>query len=275
MTQENLQRTLATLGVLLGAMALVSVLEALVPLKARGPGHRAHLAPNLALTSLTLATNVVFNAALLALALWVERANFGLVRWLGLPAFAAAAVAVVVLDFSFYVAHVSWHKVPALWRIHAVHHCDPDMDVTTTIRQHPLENLIRVAVIAVTVVLVGASAQALAVYRTASAINALLEHANLRVPLWLDRALSCVTTWPYMHNVHHSRVPSETDSNYGNLFSFWDRIFGTFTPSSRGADVRFGVDGSDAPELQTTGGLLAQPFRSRTGPATPARYVPQ
>jgi len=107
----------------------------------------------------------------------------------------------------------------------------------------------------------GASPASFAVYRTASALNGLLEHANIRLPLWLDHVLALVTTWPNMHKVHHSRTPEQTDTNYGNLFSFWDRLFRTFTSSSRGTDIHYGLDGFDGMHTQTTKGLLWLPFR--------------
>lgn len=253
--------SLSTVGSLLAAMAAIALLEALVPLHARGRWGRAHLAPNLALTFLTFATNLLLNAALLALVLWLEARGFGLLRGLALPPLPAALVAVAALDLSFYLAHVSWHRFPRLWRFHAVHHADPAVDVTTTIRQHPVEGVLRYAALAAMVIAIGPSLAAFAVYRAASALNALLEHANLRVPLWLDRLLSGVTTWPYMHKIHHSRVPEQTNTNYGNLFSCWDRLFGTFTPSHRGTRIEYGLDGFARPELQTTRALLALPFR--------------
>jgi sterol desaturase/sphingolipid hydroxylase (fatty acid hydroxylase superfamily) len=143
-----------------------------------------------------------------------------------------------------------------------VHHCDPVVDVTTTIRQHPGEGIIRYAFMAVFAIGIGAGPAAFAVYRAWSAINGLLEHANIRVPAWLDELLSLVTTWPGVHKVHHSRLPEETDSNYGNIFSFWDRLFRTFTPASRGADVQHGIEGFDDAPTQTIRGLLWLPFRS-------------
>jgi sterol desaturase/sphingolipid hydroxylase (fatty acid hydroxylase superfamily) len=116
----------------------------------------------------------------------------------------------------------------------------------------------------------GASPAAFAVYRAWSALNGLLEHANVRVPAWLDRGLSLVTTWPNMHKVHHSRIASETNTNYGNITSLFDRLFGTFTPSEHGASVVYGLDGCDDPARQTTAALLALPFRS----ADPTARVP-
>jgi sterol desaturase/sphingolipid hydroxylase (fatty acid hydroxylase superfamily) len=262
---------LSTVAYLLVAMAVLAGLEALIPLHARGRWNGAHLAPNLALTFLTFATNLFLNAALLALVVWLEARRFGLLHWLSLPPLAAGGIAVAALDLAFYAAHVSWHKIPSLWRFHAVHHSDPAVDVTTTIRQHPVEGLLRYAAIAAMSVAVGPSAVAFAVYRAASALNALLEHANLRAPRGLDRALSLVTTWPYLHKIHHSRRPEQTDTNYGNLLSVWDRLFGTYTPSQQGASVRYGLDGYDDPALQTTAALLALPFRERLEHAEAAR----
>jgi sterol desaturase/sphingolipid hydroxylase (fatty acid hydroxylase superfamily) len=252
----------STIGYLLAGMAVVAAVETLVPLHARGRENRAHLGPNLALTFITFATNLLWNAAVVALVIWLEANDFGLLRWLAVPPLPAAFLAVAAFDLAFYAAHVSWHVFPSLWRFHAVHHSDPALDVTTTIRQHPVEGVLRYVAIAAMAIAIGPTPAAFAIYRSASALNALLEHSNIRAPRWLDRMLSLVTTWPYLHKVHHSRLPEQTDTNYGNLFSFWDRLFGTYTPSDRGRHIRYGLDGYDRPELQTTTALLALPFRS-------------
>jgi len=252
---------LTTVTAILGAMALVALLETGIPLHARDERHRSHLGPNLALTFITFATNMLFNVALLLALALLRAKGLGILRWLGLGPFASAIAAVVLLDFSFYLAHVAMHKVPALWRFHRVHHSDPVVDVTTTIRQHPGEGLIRYAFLGLWACALGVGLRAYAVYRLWSVINGLLEHANIRVSRRLDRALSLVTTWPNMHKIHHSREASETDSNYGNIFSWFDRLFATYTPSWRGAAVVAGLDGHDDPALQTTAGLLAMPFQ--------------
>ena len=252
---------LATVGIIVAAMALVAAIEAVVPLYARGRWHRAHRGPNLALTAITFATNALFNTALVLLLTRLEAVGFGILPRLAAPPLLAAALAVVALDFSFYVAHVAMHHIEAFWRFHQVHHSDPAVDVTTTIRQHPGEGVIRYAFMAVCAIGVGATPAAFAVYRLASALAGLLEHANVRVPAWLDRALALVTSFPNLHKVHHSRDARETDTNYGNLFSLFDRLFGTFTPSARGAHIVFGLAGFDDAETQTTAGLLALPFR--------------
>jgi sterol desaturase/sphingolipid hydroxylase (fatty acid hydroxylase superfamily) len=149
------------------------------------------------------------------------------------------------------------HKIPGFWRFHRVHHSDPAVDVTTTIRQHPGENVIRYAFLTVAACALGASPGAFAVYRAASVLGGLLEHANIRVPLWLSRLLSLVTSWPYMHKVHHSRLATQTDTNYSNLFSIWDRLFATFTPAR---EVR----------TSPTGSRLRRPGRADHGRAARA-----
>ena len=260
-----------TVLIILAAMALTALLELLIPLHARGRAGRAHLGPNLALTFITFATNAVFNIALVATLFWLQAHGLGLLNGIALPGFLCVAIVLLALDFSYYVAHVAMHKIPAFWRFHAVHHSDPEVDVTTTIRQHPGESVIRYVFLAAFAFALGAGPGAFAVYRLASVLNGLLEHANLRAPLWLDRALSLVTTWPHMHKLHHSRSAAQTDTNFANLFSCWDRAFGTFTPSRFGTNVSYGLDGLDDPATQTTVGLLALPFRALMRVRAPMR----
>jgi sterol desaturase/sphingolipid hydroxylase (fatty acid hydroxylase superfamily) len=268
---------LPTVGLILAAMAVVALVEAAVPLHARGRWHSVHLRPNITLTFITFATNAIFNAAVL-LALATPPLNgFGLLHLFAVPPLVAVAVGVLVLDFSFYVAHVAMHGIPILWRCHRVHHSDPAVDVTTTVRQHPGEGVVRYAVMAAAAIAFGASPGAFAVYRAWSALNGLLEHANIRVPRRLDGCLSLVVVTPNMHKVHHSRTATETETNFGNIFALFDRLFSTFTPSERGLHVVFGLDGLDAPATQTTVGLLALPFRGAhtvAGSAVSAADVP-
>ena len=253
--------SVSTMGSILVAMAVVALVEVAIPLHARGRSSRAHLGPNLVLTFLTFATNAFFNVALVTVLIWQYANGVGLVHAFAFPPLVTGAIVLVTLDFSFYVAHVAMHKILAFWRFHSVHHSDPAVDVTTTIRQHPGEGVIRYAFMAGFACALGASPVVFAVYRIWSALNGLVEHANIRVPAWLDRVLSLVTTWPNMHKIHHSRSARETDTNYGNIFSLFDRIFRTFTPSHRGVNIVYGLDGYDDPATQTTAGLLAVPFR--------------
>jgi sterol desaturase/sphingolipid hydroxylase (fatty acid hydroxylase superfamily) len=260
------QSSLAAIAMIIAAMTIVTLLELAIPLHRRGRWNNAHLAPNLVLTAITFATNALFNVALLMALVWLERRRFGLLPLLALPPLAAGALAVVVLDLSFYVAHLCMHHTRWLWRVHRVHHSDPAVDVTTTIRQHPAEGVVRYAFMATFAMAVGASPSAFAVYRVWSVLNGLLEHANLRMPRRLDELLAVVITTPNMHKVHHSRAPSQTDTNYGNIFSVFDRLFATFTPTALGETITYGLDGFDDPCSQTTIALLVEPVRRDIGP---------
>jgi sterol desaturase/sphingolipid hydroxylase (fatty acid hydroxylase superfamily) len=254
---------LSTVAAILGVMGVVAIVETAIPLHARGRWHRAHLGPNLALTFLTLFTNFFLNAALILLLLWLEARDLGLLRWADAGPISAGIIAVLALDFSWYALHRTMHRVPALWKVHRVHHSDPVVDVTTTIRQHPAESLLRYATLTAFAAVLGVGLVPFAVYRVWSALNGLVEHANVRMPRWLDRTIALVAASPDMHKVHHSREVRETDSNYGNIFSFFDRLLGTFTPTDRGPSVVCGLDGFDDPADQTTAGLLGMPFRDR------------
>jgi sterol desaturase/sphingolipid hydroxylase (fatty acid hydroxylase superfamily) len=244
------------LASILAAMALVAAVETVIPLHARGRQHRAHLGPNLALMLVAFVTNMVMNAGLLLLA----AQSFGLLHWLAVGPVAAAVAGIVVLDLSWYALHRAMHRVPGLWRVHRVHHSDPVIDVTTTIRQHPLESVLRYATLAFVVTIFGIGPAAFAIYRAWSVFAGLVEHANVRLPRWLDRGLALVIVSPDMHKVHHGRDMRDADTNFGNMFSLHDRVLGTFTPAARGRTVVCGLDGFDE---QSTADLLAMPFRDR------------
>jgi sterol desaturase/sphingolipid hydroxylase (fatty acid hydroxylase superfamily) len=266
----QLTSSVATVGVILGAMAVIALIETAIPLHARGRWNRTHLGPNLALTGITFATNIAFNAALVLALAWLQANRLGLLNRFELQPWLSVALVVLTLDFSFYVAHVSMHKIPGFWRFHCVHHADPAVDVTTTVRQHPVEGVIRYAFMGAFAFALGAGPAAFAVYRTGSAVSGLLEHANIRVPFWLNDPLALVFTWPNMHKVHHSRDARFTDTNYGNIVSFWDRLFSTFTPARHGASIVYGLVGLDDPVTQTTMGLLALPLRAGRSPSRAA-----
>jgi sterol desaturase/sphingolipid hydroxylase (fatty acid hydroxylase superfamily) len=226
-----------------------------------GPAEEtSHLGPNLALTALLLGVNAAFDRVVAAAGLAVPRE--GLLAGWHLTAWASVAITIVVLDGTTFLAHVLMHKLPPAWRFHRVHHSDPRVDVTTAFRQHPLETLWRFAFLLAAAQALGASSRAVAVYLAWSALNAQLEHAHVTLPPRLDRALRVVIATPAMHRVHHSRVPRETNSNYSNIFSFWDRAFRTYRPPQTGSAIATGLDDCDAPARQRTSGLLTLPFQA-------------
>jgi len=195
------------------------------------------------------------NAALVMTLLWLEAKGLGLLRMVSLRPFTTAVITLVLLDFSFYVADVAMHIVPGFWRYHRVHHADPPVDVTTSIRQHPGESVIRHAFMAAFAFGIGASPGAFVVYRVWSGLNGLLEHANIRLPLWLDGLLSSPPGPTCTRSI--TREPHEANTNYGNIFSLFDRLFSTFTPSKRGTNVVTGSMVSMTPPCRRPPGCLA------------------
>jgi sterol desaturase/sphingolipid hydroxylase (fatty acid hydroxylase superfamily) len=271
---EPLRSSIASVGVILVAMGVVALVETAIPLHVRGRWNRVHLGSNLALTFITFATNIVFNVALVMTLVSLQYTSFGILRAFAFRPFVNAAIAVLALDFCFYVTHIAMHKTSGFWRFHSVHHSDPAVDVTTTIRQHPGESVIRYAFMAAAAIGLGASPVAFGVYRVWSVLSGLLEHSNIRMPLMLDSLLSLVVSTPNMHKVHHSRAREETDTNYGNIFSLFDRLFFTFTPSRRGVNITYGLDGFNDPEVQTTAALLLMPFVRGAASNTTATVSP-
>jgi sterol desaturase/sphingolipid hydroxylase (fatty acid hydroxylase superfamily) len=258
----------------LSALAVASIVEALVPLRKQSRRASGRVATNLWLLAITLALGMLLNFTLALGAAYFAESGVGLLQVLGIGGAAALIVSLLALDGASYLVHRLMHQTPVLWRVHLAHHIDASVDATTAFRQHPIEGVLRFSFIAVTAWGLGAPPAAIAIYRLLGSLNSVLEHANLRVPRWLDRIAVLVWVTPDMHKVHHSRDRIETDSNYANLFSFFDRLFGTFTPSSRGPLVRYGINGYDAAEQQSIGAVLWLPFRGLDLPAAVATTIP-
>lgn len=264
---------------LLVALALATVIETLVPLRQQSRRLHGRLSTNLALLGTTLGLGMLLNFTLAIGAAYIADSGRGLLQILGAGTVVSFVVTALALDGATYLVHRLMHQTPLLWRVHLVHHIDASVDATTAFRQHPVEGLVRFSFIAATAWILGAPPVAVAIYRLLGSLNAVLEHANIRVPRWLDRLLVLVWVTPHMHKIHHSRERAGTDSNYANLFSFFDRVFRTYTPSSRGTSVAYGINGYDAPERQSLGAVLWLPFRrtsrlvgeSSGAESTPAR----
>jgi sterol desaturase/sphingolipid hydroxylase (fatty acid hydroxylase superfamily) len=245
----------------LGALALASIVEIVMPLRQQSRRSNGRLATNLWLLGITLTLAMGLNFVLALGAEYVRRSGGGLLQLAQAGTVVSFIAALLALDAATYLVHRLMHQVPLLWRVHLVHHIDAAVDATTAFRQHPIEGVLRFIFVATTAWALGAPPAAIAVYRLLGALNSVLEHANIRVPPAVDRLLVWLWVTPDMHKVHHSRERAETDSNYANLFSFFDRWFGTFTPSSRGPFVHYGIRGYDTPATQSIGSVLLLPFR--------------
>jgi sterol desaturase/sphingolipid hydroxylase (fatty acid hydroxylase superfamily) len=248
-------------------LAIASVIEVLVPLRSQPRLLNGRLVTNLTLLAITVSLGMLLNSIIAIGAAYVDQHGTGLLQLLSLDSITSFIVAFVALDGASYLVHRLMHQTPVFWRFHVVHHMDASVDATTGFRQHPLEGVLRFSFIAATAWLLGAPPAAIAIHRLLSTLNSALEHANIRVPRVLDRIFVSLWVTPDMHKVHHSRTQTETDSNYANLFSFFDRLFGTYTPSSRGQSVVYGIDGYDGPEHQSVGAVLLLRTPSLRNPA--------
>lgn len=269
---------LIRLGVFAAVLAALVALERLWPRRPqrldwrRWPG-------NLGLAIVdSLALRLVAPAAAVGVAFWAEARGLGVLPALGLPAWAAVPIAVLLLDFAIYWQHRVFHAVPLLWRLHRVHHADPELDASSGLRFHPVEIVLSLGIKAVVVVALGAPAVAVLIFEVLLNATSMFSHANLAVPAWLDRWLRLVLVTPDMHRVHHSEIQAETDSDFGFCVPWWDRIFGTYRAAPREGQLGMviGVVGWRAPALQRLDRLLLQPFlRSPPGSGSaPMRSLP-
>lgn len=265
-TIPSLHRSL----ILVGGITFFWLLEGSLPLFNFTYKKWKHAIPNFFFTLTTIIINFGLAFLLVASADWVDQNQFGIINWIpNLPLWAYVFLGVLLLDFvGAYLAHYVEHKVKPLWMIHLVHHTDHNVDTTTANRHHPLESVIRFVFTLAGVFVVGTPIAIVMLYQSLSLVATQFSHANIKLPKRVDVALSYVIVSPDMHKVHHHYVLPYTDSNYGNIFSIWDRLFGTFMTLERDAIV-YGVDTfPDEKQNSNIKDLLKQPFHKYRKPTT-------
>jgi sterol desaturase/sphingolipid hydroxylase (fatty acid hydroxylase superfamily) len=245
--------------------ALMAIWETAAPRRARLYPRRQRWTANLGLVVLNgLLARAVLPIAAVAFATLAANRGWGLLNNLALPEWAALVLAVVALDFAIYLQHVVFHAVPTLWRLHRVHHADPDFDITTGARFHPLEILLSLLIKFAVIAVLGAPAAAVLVFEVLLNAAAMFNHANLELPARVDRALRWLLVTPDMHRIHHSVEPAEANSNFGFNLPWWDRLFGTYRAAAGlpQEQMEIGVRGlSGDPRCVSLGGMLIMPFR--------------
>ncbi|WP_299620068.1 sterol desaturase family protein [uncultured Tenacibaculum sp.] len=260
--------TLHRSALLVGGIAFFWILESGLPLFNFKYNKWKHALPNLFFTATTIVINFVLAFLLLKTSFWVEKNQFGLINWLPeMPLWAYIIVGVLFLDFfGAYLAHRVEHKVKPLWMVHLVHHSDHKVDTTTGNRHHPIESVIRFTFTLIGVFFVGTPFYIIMLYQSLSVVFTQLTHANVKMPRKLDKAISYLFVSPDMHKVHHHNLLPYTDSNYGNIFSIWDRLLGTYMELDRDKIV-YGVDTfPDEEKNSNLVELLKQPFQGYRKP---------
>lgn len=232
------------LGVFVGLFLLFAALEALAPRRVPSFSRRKRWPTHFAITFLNTVTLRLLSIALPFLAVGAaadaSALGVGLFNMVSFPVWQETLAAIVLLDLAIWAQHLVSHKVPLFWRFHRMHHADPDLDVSTAIRFHPIEIAASMVLKIGLVYLLGPSVWAVIIFEILLNGTALFNHANLRLPLRLDAGLRLLLVTPDMHRVHHSVDRTEHDSNYGFALSIWDRLFGTYS-----AQPKAGHDGME------------------------------
>jgi len=258
---------LVRLGVFAGVFAMVVAAETVWPFRA-GVSRGQRWVCNVGLSALnTLVVRVLaFGLPVLPVVVAAAFEGGGLFGLAGVPWWIAAVAGFVILDLAVYVQHVVFHHVPALWRLHRVHHADPDYDLTTGARFHPLEILLSMLIKFAAIVVIGPSVLAVIVFEVVLNATAMFNHGNVRLPLALDRILRLFVVTPDMHRVHHSVEDDEANSNFGFNLPWWDLLFGTYRDQPRNGHtgMRIGIrDYTQPREVSWLPGMLLLPFRGR------------
>ena len=258
------QTTLIRFGVFAGALVLFSVLEALFPRRERVHNRIRRWFTNLGLViSGSLSLMILGPIIAVSVAAWAALSGWGLFNLLNGPIWLEFLIAFILLDLSIWYQHVLFHKIPILWRLHSVHHADRDLDASSGIRFHPLEFLVSMLYKCGIVLLLGPSVVAVIVFEIALNATAIFSHANMKLPVKLDRILRKVIVTPDMHRVHHSIIFSESQKNYGFNFSIWDRLFKTYqaAPSKGQTGMTLGLDTAQTDGPKTFIWNLIFPFK--------------
>ena len=248
-------------AILVGGLLLLWILEGAIPRLAFKGNRYRHAGINLFFTLTTAVVNLGFAFLIVKAAEWSSREHFGLLYIIPLPLWLHAILALLMLDLiGAYLIHLIQHKIAWMWHFHKIHHIDTSIDATTALRHHPVESVFRVIALFLAIITMGVPIWMVMLYQTISAFMAQFNHANIHLPKWLDNALSWIIVSPDMHKVHHSHYQPETDSNYANIFSLWDRLFGTFVKIPDTTSIRYGLDEYQDARYQEIGPLLKVPW---------------
>jgi sterol desaturase/sphingolipid hydroxylase (fatty acid hydroxylase superfamily) len=269
----GLSEPLVRFGAFVLVLAVMAGWELAAPFRAQAHGRGRRWPSNLGLVALdSLVVRILFPAGAVGAALWAEAHGWGLFHIANIPDLIVVPLSVVLLDLAIWAQHRVFHAVPALWRLHRMHHADTEFDVTTGLRFHPIEIALSMLIKIVVVVALGVPALAVLLFEVLLNAASMFSHGNVRLPAKVDAALRRVIVTPDMHRVHHSALREETDSNFGFCLSVWDRAFGTYRPEPALGQERFTIgleEFRDPAELRLDR-LLTQPFRDEARKPQPA-----
>jgi sterol desaturase/sphingolipid hydroxylase (fatty acid hydroxylase superfamily) len=221
--------TLIRASAFLAVFAILAITEILAPRRRLSVSKFQRWRTNLTIVALNpISVALVFPLLPIGLAMLASEQNWGLLNQWAMPYWLKIIIGFLILDFTVYTQHVLHHALPALWRLHMVHHADLDFDVTTGLRFHPIEIIISMTIKLAAVAALGAPPVAVLLFEVALNATSMFNHSNIRIPKTVDQALRLLVVTPDMHRVHHSVIIQETNSNFGFNLPWWDRLFGTY-----------------------------------------------
>lgn len=245
-----------------GMFALLGLVELVRKRSSVTPKRPRRWSTNIVMSLSWVMTGPLLPISAVATALLADAQGFGLLNWIEMDWRYAFAIGIILRSFVSYYTHFAMHKVPFLWRIHRVHHLDQQLDVSTTARNHPLEAVGTWPLTLAGIALFGIPPAAILLYEVFDAIMVVFGHSNIRLPRWVDKAISVIFVTPDMHRVHHSTFQPETDSNFGATVSVWDRLFGTYKrlDEDKLASMPLGLDEVQDERSEQIWWLLSSPF---------------
>ncbi|MGE0775681.1 MAG: sterol desaturase family protein [Sphingomonadaceae bacterium] len=259
---------LIRLGLFLGILVAMTIWEVAAPRRRREIPRLIRWTGNLGIVVIdTLLVRLTFPIVAVGLAVIAEAQGWGLFNIFELPFWFAFILSVLALDLVIYLQHVMFHAVPALWRVHRMHHADLEFDVSTGLRFHPVEILLSMGIKLAVVAALGPPAIAVLVFEVLLNATSMFNHSNIRIPAVIDRILRLFVVTPDMHRVHHSIIPHETNSNFGFNLPWWDRLLGTYRaqPKEGHEGMTIGIEQFRTPRDLSLDRMLIQPLR---GPAS-------
>ncbi len=257
------EKTIRT-GFFFGMLALMGLWEVIAPRRELTVSKTVRWVNNLALVFLnSVILRLIFPAAAVGMAAFASEQGWGLLNYYSLPFGLAVLLSIVLMDMVIYLQHVMVHAVPALWRLHRVHHADPDFDVTTGARFHPIEILLSMIIKFATIAVLGPPLLAVIVFEILLNATAMFNHSNVRLNPVIDKFLRLIVVTPDMHRVHHSVEDDEANSNFGFNLPWWDRLFGTYREQPRAGheNMQIGIHKYHEPkQVSWLPGMLWLPF---------------
>jgi len=266
---ESWQRTLMVAGGIL----FFWILESIIPLFIFRYNRIQHAGLNIFFTITTIIVNFSFAYFIAKGSQYTYQHGLGLLNLVELPVWLYMLAGLMIMDFiSSWLIHWMQHKIKWMWKFHLIHHSDTCVDTTTANRHHPVESMFRAIFTFLAVVIAGAPVWLLFMYQFLSVLISQFNHANIAMPKWLDQSLKWIIVSPDMHKIHHHYVQPLTDTNYGNIFSCWDRLFRTYASKKDITILQYGIDMCpEEKQNNSLGKLLKIPFEAYR-PPTGAKF---